>query len=322
MDIKDIYLQSQSHKIISLDRARDMLSHAYLIECADKFITQEFALMIAKDIYCNSDNTPCNHCISCSKIEHSNMVDLKIYPKEKNIMVDDIVEIVSDSIERPMDSDYKVYILRDFDSATIQAQNKILKTLEEPPHNVIFVLTCSNSGGVLPTILSRVKTITEPLLDLEIVREYLASNNIANAESVARVSGRNIHTALKLASSGDVDKIIDLAFDILMNLRSSADVLKYSSKIVALKKDFVYLIDTLITILRDVAIVEHIDLLNYNERTTELQSIARSYTCNAIETIVAKLCEIYNKLEFNCNLVGVVDQMLLNILEVKFLCQK
>ena len=323
MDIKDIYMQSQSHRIISLDRARDMLSHAYLIECADKFITQEIALFIAKEIYCNSTNTPCCDCVSCAKVDHGNMVDLKVYPKDKKtIMVDDIVDIVSDCIERPMDSEYKVYILRDFDEATIQAQNKILKTLEEPPHNVIFILTCSNSGGVLPTILSRVKTINEPLLDLKVVQDYLSTNNVQNAESIAMVSGRNIHTALKLASSGDVKNIIDLAFDVLQNLKSSADVLRFSSKIIALKKDFVYFVDTLISILRDVAIINNNELINYKDRIAQLKLISHTYTVNAIDAISSHLCEIYNKLEFNCNLVAVVDQMLLNILEVKFLCQK
>lgn len=318
----DIYLKSQSHKIISLDKSREMLSHAYMIECSDKYIVDNFGLCVAQEILCLDKNSPCGECINCQKVLHSNMVDLKIYPKEKNIMVDDIVEIVSDSIQRPMDSRYKIYILNNFDEATTQAQNKILKTLEEPPQNVIFVLTCTNIGAVLPTIKSRVKSISEPLLDVEIISKFLEEKNIKDYLNVAKVSGGSIFSALKIAGTGDAGKIVDLAYDTLLNLRTSADILKFSSKIVALKKDFSYFVDTLIMVLRDVSVVKSQNIVNYKDRVGDIKSLALVYSPNAIVGITEKLCEIHNKLEFNCNLVGVVDQMLLDILEVKFLCQK
>ena len=321
MEIMDIYNQSQTHRIISLDKSRGMLSHAYLIECADKYVSDEYGVLIAQEIFCLGDRTPCGDCNNCQKVMHSNMVDLKVYPKEKNIVVDDIVEIVSEAIQRPMDSDYKVFILNNFDEATTQAQNKILKTLEEPPHNVIFILTCTNSGAVLPTIISRVKTISEPLLDLQTITQFLVDKKVKDAEAVAKVSGGMISSALKLASSGDAGKLVDLAFDTLLDLRSSADILKYSCKIVALKKDFSYFVDTLIMILRDASVSTVDTLVNNKERLSEIKQISKIFTYNAIVEITAKLCEIYNKLEFNCNLVGIVDQMLLDILEVKFLCQ-
>lgn len=318
----DLYLNSQTHKIISKDKSLDMLSHAYLIDCADEELGCEYATLVAKEIYCSSKQSPCGECVNCLKVLHGNMVDMKVYPKVKNIVVDDIVEIVNDSLERPMDSQYKMYILKNFDEATVQAQNKLLKTLEEPPRNVMFVLTCTNINFVLQTITSRVKLISEPLLPVDCLEQYLKGCGVADSTKVACVSGGNLTTAHKLTNMKDVGQLITLGIDTLAGLRGSSDILKYSSKIVALKKDFVFFLDTLIMLLRDVGVCNahgEIVFKEYKQQILSLSSILDSW---AVSELVSRLCLIYNKLDFNCNLVGVVDQMLLDILEVKFLCQK
>lgn len=318
-----IYLNSQTHKIISLDKMRGMLSHAYMLECPDQFILEEFSIRIAKEIYCLNNDTPCNLCNNCMKVEHGNMVDLKIYPKDnKGIVVDDINEIVNDAYIRPIDSQFKVFILKNFDNATTQAQNKLLKTLEEPPVNVIFILTCANSNAVLQTICSRVKTISESLLDIPTSTKYLESLKVKDASSVASISGGNISVAMKIAGKGDAEKIVGLALDTLLNLRSSADVLKYSSAILALKKDLPLFIDTIISILRDIAVCRQPQLINFKNNMKEITALSTIYLGSALVEISEYLTEIYNKLDFNCNPTGIVDEMLLKILEVKFLCQK
>ena len=322
MEILDIYLNSQVHKVVSLDKARGMLSHAYMLECTDLFLLDNFDTIIAKEIFCLEKETPCGKCNNCLKVEHGNMVDLKVYPKDnKNIVVEDINEIVSDSIQRPMDGIYKVYILKNFDKATVQAQNKLLKTLEEPPYNVVFILTCSNLGNVLPTICSRVKRVTENLLSIEEVAGFLKDMKVKDYLSVASVSGGNISTALKLASGGDSSKIINLAFSTLLDLKKSSDVLKFSSQILSLKKDFPFFVDTIIAVLRDVSVFGKGEL-SFKDRMEDIKILNASLSSRACLEILKVCNEINNKLEFNCNLTGVVDKMLLDILEVKFLCQK
>ena len=295
MEIKDIYLNSQVHKIISLDRSRDAFSHAYLIECADRFLLNSFYSYVAKEVFCMGESSPCDECLNCQKVNHDNMVDLKIYPKDdKNIVVDDVNEIVMDTYQKPMDNEKKVYVLKDFDEATTQAQNKILKTIEEPPQNVIFILTCSNINNVLQTIRSRSKVITQPLLDIDSINKFLQFQGVDNALDLASVSGGNIFTALKLSQSVDI----------------------------ALKKDFTFFLDAVIGILRDVVVSQNSSNINFKNNLKEISYLQSLYSPFAIEKIVSKLCEIYNKLNFNCNMTAIVDTMLLDILEVRFLCQK
>lgn len=323
MEIKEIYLNSQVHKVLSLDIARGMLSHAYMLECADDFLREQYVLFMAQEIFCKGENTPCGECNNCHKVAHNNMVDLKIYPKDaKNIVVEDINEIVSDAYIRPIDSDYKVFLLNDFDKATTQSQNKLLKTLEEPPKNVVFILTCASSRAILPTISSRVKSISEGLLDVSVATKYLQAINMKDAEDVARVSSGNISLAMKLGGKGDAGKIVDLAIDTLSGLRTSSDVLKYSSKILALKKEFPFFLSTLISLLRDISICGSEGLINFENKKAQILSLKKVYSDKALEEISHNLLKKYEKLDFNCNITGVVDQMLLDILEVKFLCQK
>lgn len=323
MEIKDIYLNSQVHKVLSLDISRGMLNHAYMLECADDFLLDKYAFFVAQEIFCTSNKTPCGDCNNCHKVEHGNMVDLKIYPREnKNIVVEDINEIVTDAYVRPIDAGYKVFLLKDFDKATSQSQNKLLKTLEEPPKNVIFILTCSSSGAILPTISSRVKRISIGLLDIDTASKYLEEINLKDASNVARVSNGNISLALKLGGKGEAGKIVDLAIETLSYLRSSSDVLKYSSKILALKKDFPFFLSTLISLVRDIAVCENENIINFENKKSQILALKNVYSAKALEEISHNLISIYEKLDFNCNITGVVDQMLLDILEVKFLCQK
>ena len=323
MELLDIYLQSQTHKVISKDVSVGMLSHCYMISSKDELLLSSFAFFVAKEILCLSDNAPCDNCVNCNKISHNNMVDLKVYPRsEKSLVVDDINEIVDDCFIRPMDSKYKIYILQKFDECTVQAQNKILKTLEEPPQNVVFILTSTNDAGVLATIASRSKKVNEPELDYDILLEYLKGLSAKDAEVLASMSDGSLTIANKLANNTGSVEIVNLVFDILTNFRTSADVLKYSSKIVSLKKDFGFFLETLIAVLRDIAVFEKSNNLIFKTFESRYHTLNKIYNNDMIAKIIEKIYLIPMKLDFNCNLTGVVDQMLLDILEVKFLCQR
>ena len=323
MELLDIYLQSTTHKVLSQDIKSNMLSHCYLINAKDDLYLKSLARYATKEIFCVNENAPCNECINCDKINHSNMVDVIIYPKgEKNLVVEDINEIVNDCFIRPMEAKYKIYILENFDFCTVQAQNKILKTLEEPPMNVIFILTCTNSDNVLQTISSRAKKIFELPLTQSIIESYLSNKGITNSSLFASMSDGNLTLADKLSSNPASVEIVNIVFDILKNLKSSKDILKFSSKIISLKKDFDFLLDTMISILRDISVYGLTEQIIFKDRINDYQILSQVYTREMIAKIIEKLKDIPCKMDFNCNMTGIVDQMLLDILEVKFLWQK
>lgn len=323
MEFIELYLKSQLHKVLTLDIREKMLSHLYLVVSKDDLLLNEFCMLGIKEIYCMGDNPPCNNCVNCNKIEHGNMVDLEIYPKDdKNLVVEDIEKIVESAYIRPMESVYKVFYLRNFDKCTTQGQNKILKTIEEPPQNVIFILSSSSLGGVLPTILSRAKKIEERALASEDIAKYLIDKKVDNAELLSCMADSNLTTALKIAENRDAINIINLCADMLLNLKTSKDILIYSSKILALKKDIPFFLDTLISILRDIVVSVSSNNIYFKNLKGKYEVLSQIYSSVMVEKITKKINEIYLKMEFNCNMTGVIDQLLLDILEVKFLCQK
>lgn len=323
MEFLELYANSELHKVLSIDLKENMLSHAYLVVSKDNLLLDNFCMLGIKEIFCRESNAPCNKCVNCTKIEHGNMVDLEIYPKgDKNLIVDDIEEIVENSLVRPMESKYKVFWLKNFDECTTQGQNKILKTIEEPPQNVIFILTASNIGGVLPTILSRTKKVYEKELPFDTLNKFLLDKKINNSDIISHMSDGNLTRALKIAENKDALSIINLAINTLLNLKSSKDVLYFSSQILALKKDIPFFLDTLTSILRDIIVYGKSDNIYFKNFAKQYEILSKMYTAKMIEIIVLKINEINVKMEFNCNMTAIVDKLLLDILEVRFLWQK
>ena len=323
MELIELYLKSETHKVLSLDLKEKMLNHAYLINSKDDVLLQALGFFAVKEIFCESDNKPCDKCTNCQKIEHSNMVDLEIYPKDNaSLVVDDILNIVQSAYVKPMESEYKVFLLNNFDECTVQGQNKILKTIEEPPQNVIFILTAKNMGLVLPTILSRSKKIVERNLPNEIVEKFLIDKNVDNAKLISSMSSGNLGTAIKIAENKDSVSIINLCISLLQNLNSSKDILLFSSKILQLKKDIPFFLDTLITMLRDIAILGKEGNIYFQNFQNDYEALSKIYNSRMIEKIMKEINQVYEKIEANCNMTAVVDQLLLKILEVKFLWQK
>lgn len=322
MELIDLYRNSDIHKKITLDKNADMLNHAYILSSADTILLDSYAIFVAQDICCENTNAPCMQCLHCQKIMHGNMVDLCIYPKsEKSLVVEDISNIVVDSYIRPMDNKYKIYILKNFDLCTIQGQNKLLKTLEEPPQNVIFLLTCTNADAILTTIRSRAKILNEPTLNKKVVCEYLQSHGVTNADIFASMSDGKLSTAMALSHNRNASNIVDDVISVLLELNSSKDVLKYTSKILTYKKDISFFLETMVAVLRDIAVVKVADI-NFGGYRSKIVELSEIYSAPMIEKIVLSITGIFNKLDFNCNVTGLIDQLLLDILEVRFLCQK
>ena len=132
--------------------------HASILEDADL----ERALLTAKEIaqalICTGENKPCHKCSACIKAQTDSHPDIKIYGynmSEKTFRVDLVREIRADAYIVPNEADKKIYILYTDRNMNPQAQNALLKVLEEPPKNVIFILLTPERHAFLQTVLSR-----------------------------------------------------------------------------------------------------------------------------------------------------------------------
>ncbi len=152
-------------------------SHSYLFlgisGIGKKMIAKEFAKMIL----CESSEKYCNQCKSCIEFDSNNNPDFfLIEPDGTSIKIDQIRQMQKKIIEAPIISNNKVYIIDDADLMTTEAQNCLLKTLEEPPESVTIILIGSKENSFLSTIKSRCTIIKFQPIENEQIKEYLRKN--------------------------------------------------------------------------------------------------------------------------------------------------
>ncbi len=174
------------------------LSHAYIIEGELGADTLNFAMLISAALACGSRSSqmplPCRICAECEKILSNNCPDiLFVEPDGGSIKVDMIRELKSKVILSPNELKFKAVIIKEAEKMTEQAQNALLKILEEPPQYTYFFLLSSNSSFLLPTILSRA-----PILHLSApTREDIISYIRTNAPTVPPKEAEKIAAAAK-----------------------------------------------------------------------------------------------------------------------------
>lgn len=307
--MKEIYLNSNIYKVFKNDICSNMLNHGYLLISNDKLKINQFGEFLCCTILANDDfdnNTSL-------KIVHGNHPDVKVYPQNnKGILTEDVNKITDDSFVLPMEGDKKIYILKNFEQATIQAQNKLLKTLEEPSKSVVFILTTTNENSVLPTIRSRCKKIVEGVTSDELLIDYIKRNykNIddESINKLVKISQGNLSVASEYITNKSYLDMVNLADEVFLKLKSSANVLELSSKMQKFKGNLEEFLNILLNTFKNVV------KQKINNSDTNLGLFAKGVTDVIMNAI--------RKVKSNCSAASVCDGVLMGILEVKFKCQK
>lgn len=139
--------------------------HAYLFEGEEGLLKRETAAYFAAALLCGSAaEPPCGVCDSCIQAAGGNNPDLQSLSladitTKKSVGADEIRTVISDVYTKPFHAKRKVYIIEDGDALTVQAQNAMLKVLEEPPAYAVFILCVTNAELILPTVRSRCQTV-------------------------------------------------------------------------------------------------------------------------------------------------------------------
>lgn len=301
---------TNAYKIIYGEKKRGELSHAYLIVCPDGVMLKTYMKLFASLIMCENDGA-CGECRPCRLIDKEAYADCDFYPKDGDkIKTADIDDLVSKTIIRPIESDIRMFVLVGAENMTAEAQNKILKTLEEPPRNVCILIGATTDNALLPTVKSRVKRLDVPPFSDGEIRRALGDEypDKAKLESAIALGGGKIGSVIKAYTDGNAEKMQAFCREVLFSMRSSKDVAKYSSKI---NKDN---IKDFISILKS----EVANLLVKDNRKAE----DYGYVTGALIAISDMLSEKERALYYNANAVMVADSVLLAILGEKYKWQK
>lgn len=186
--------------------------HSYLFLGEDGIGKKEIAKEFAKQILCLNKAENCT-CKSCICFDTENHPDFTIINEEgETIKINTIREMISTVYEKPILSSKKIYIINDCDKMTKEAQNSLLKTLEEPPEYIVIILISSNSDMLLNTIKSRcTKIVFEKLTNNE-VTELLAHKNYDTtniSEKMFEFFDGSIGKAIKILEKKEIYSAVD-----------------------------------------------------------------------------------------------------------------
>ena len=232
MYITELIKSTNAYKIISGEKKRGALSHAYLIVCPDGDFLKAYLKVFARLIACDSGG--CESCRVCKLIEEEGYADCTFYPKEGGkILTADIDDLVSQTYVKPLENKTRLFVLSNVENMGAVAQNKILKTLEEPPANVCILMGATMDYSLLPTIKSRVKSIDVPPFGDKILKNTLISEftDIKKLDKAISNGGGRLTEIVKIYNDSQTEKTTLLCREILSKMKSSRDVVNYCSKI-------------------------------------------------------------------------------------------
>jgi len=324
---QDIIGQEQIKEHLQNALSTGKISHAYIIN-GEKSSGKEFiAKIFAMALQCEREGVePCNECRSCKQTLSKNQPDIIYVSHEKpnTISVDDIrAQVNNDVAIKPYSSKYKVYIINEAEKMTPQAQNAILKTLEEPPAYAVIMLLVSNMNSLLPTILSRCVTLNmKPVRD-ELVRKYLMEELQVpdyKANVCVGFARGNVGKAKLLASSEEFENIKSEALSLLKYIKEMEmqEIVAAIKKINEYKLEVQDYFDIIAIWYRDVLLFKatmDANQLIFRDEIQTLRKIAARCSYEGIEKVIQALSTAKKRMEANVNFDLLMELLLLEIQE-------
>lgn len=324
---RDIVGQEQLKEHLQNALETKKISHAYIINGEKSSGKEYIAKVFAMALQCEKGGVePCQECRACKQALSDNQPDIiKIsHEKPNTISVDDIRgQLNADVAIKPYSSPYKVYIMNEAEKMTPQAQNALLKTLEEPPAYAVILLLTSNVNALLPTILSRcVQLNMKPVSD-DKIRKYLMEElkvTDYKAEVCVAFARGNVGKAKSLASSEEFENVKAEALSLLKYIQEMElyEMIAAIKKISEYKLDVNDYLDIMAVWYRDVLLFKATNDMNhliFREEIQVLRRVAGRTSYEGIERVIEALEKAKKRLDANVNFDLTMELLFMEIKE-------
>ena len=295
MSFNNIIGNEKVKELLNKSIEQNNILHSYLFLGIEGIGKSLFAKQFAKMILCQNDIKPCNKCKSCIEFENNNNPDFTmINNDEKVIKIDQIREMNKKITEKPITSNKKVYIINNSDTMTKEAQNSLLKTLEEPPEYAVIILIASNENKLLNTIRSRtIKINFNKLKDKELL-EYMAKNNIeALKNNMLLFADGSIEKVLKIKENEETYIQIE---NLINNLKKKSliYILNNSEVLYKAKEEIYDILEYINILLLNTKEIEKINCIKHVEQAKRRLNSSSNYDMT-IDNLLIKMWEEINE---------------------------
>ena len=309
--------------------------HAYLFTGPDQVGKRTLALAFAMALNCTEPPQPgeaCGRCRSCAGLKQERHADLsvvRIGADESEIKIDTVRELSRHLSLTPLEARRRIALLVDFDLASVQAQNALLKTLEEPPEAVVLLLTARSTANLLPTIVSRCEVLSLRPLNPEQIEHALGADGLPpeQARLLAAISGGRPGLARALAADDELLTRRTAALEELRTLMSGgrgerfavaeslARKLKNSEELESVRRRVEERLLTWLTLWRDALLLSHgadAHLAN-PDRRADLERLVSSFSPEALAAAVLAVQTTLDRLDRNANIQLALENLMLDL---------
>lgn len=331
MVFDDIVGQSNVIKNIKNALTNGRIAHAYLFCGPDGVGKSIAASTLAGALNCRNRGTdPCGVCPSCIRARDGNHPDIihvrarKHAKSEKlSISVDDIRDVQMDMQKKPYEEGIKVYIIHDAEKITEQAENALLKILEEPPSYIVIILLTNKQYSLLGTILSRCQIIKFSRAPEKEIENYLIAKmgtSKDQARYIAAFSDGIVKKALEFLNDEDFkknrDKIVEMSKELYQ--KDKINILSYVDYFIGNKDRIDSVLDMMMSWFRDIMIFKECKdskyLINL-DKADIIASESSKFTYSSLYKIIKIIKETADKIKSNVNFQLSIEIMLLSIQE-------
>ena len=303
------------------------VSHAYILNGPDLSGKMMIAETFARALLCEKqDPDGCGECRSCRQSDDRNNPDI-IYVKHdkpNTISVDDIrTQLNNDIVIKPYSNQYKIYIVDEAEKMNQQAQNALLKTIEEPPAYAVIMLLTTNADSFLQTIRSRCITLNLKSVKNDVIKSYLMTEKKIpdyQADVCAAFAQGVVGKAIKLASSDDFNELKESALSLIkrlddIDLYEMGEAIKQISDYKLQVQDY---FDLITVWYRDVLYMKATNDVNgliFKDEVYDIKKQASKHSYHGIETIIEALDKAKLRINANVNFDLVIELLLMTIKE-------
>ena len=320
IDLLPLLSKTNAYKSIEGDINSGRLSHAYLIVSANGDDLKEFLKLFAKLIVAKGNERALN------LIDNGTHPDVLSFPTVGDaILKEDVARIIDESFLKPIEGDIKLFLLNNGESMNASSQNKLLKTLEEPPKGVHILIGATSEYPILTTVKSRVKKLVIPSFSKDSLFGALkpVCEDGERLKNAVACGDGTVGKALALYGDENLSQTIEAVVDTLCNMQTSRNVLEYSDKIIKLKDGVSGFLSVLETVNRDMMLYFNGNLKAvFDAAILNRVKTAKGFTAGAVLHIADKITEAQKRLAANGTPQAVLEWLLFAILEGKHKWQK